>query len=149
MKVAGVTGESTNTHYAGWTDLLSMNAGLGNDRSHGRPGPSKSIASDISCMAYMDKASSGLMQKCAEGANIPKVEFAFIKMGGEQAEYLRITIEDVYVTQVQISNSPDTHPTFHYSFNFARMKMDYKPQTERGTPGGGTSATWDINRNKP
>lgn len=149
MKVAGVTGESTNAQYPGWTDLLSLDAGLTNTRSHGTPGPSKSSASDVSCTAYMDKATSGLTQKCADGANVPKVEFAFIKMGGEQAEYMRLTIEDVYVTQVHMVSSPGEHPTFQYSFNFARLKIDYKPQTERGAPGGATSATWDINRNKP
>jgi type VI secretion system secreted protein Hcp len=149
MKVAGVTGESTNAQYPGWTDLLSIDAGLKNDRTHEKSGPSKSSASDVSCTAYMDKATSGLMQKCALGSNVPKVEFAFIKMGGEQAEYMRLTIEDVYVTQVQMASGRGEHPIFNYSFNFARMKIDYKPQTERGSPGGGTSATWDINQNKP
>src|SRR5512134_3016710 len=92
MKAAGVTGESMNAAYKQWTDCRSVSFDLQNSRRHGSQGPSNSTAGDVVCMALVDNACTALTQKCASGANIPKVEFAFVKMGEQQVEYMRYTI---------------------------------------------------------
>lgn len=152
MKVAGVTGESQNAAYKQWTDVISVSQTIRSTRKHGATGPAISSAEDLTCTALLDNAAPALFQKCANGTNIAKVEFAFIKMGNVQWEYMRYTLEDVYVSSYRQSGNmaeEGGHPVVEYGFNFARMKVEYKQQTEKGSTGGASSATWDIKQNKP
>ena len=60
----------------------------------------------------------------------------------------------VFVSQPGVyrsnSGNQEAQDVITYSFQAAKMKMEYKPQqTKGGTLGGANEATWDVKKNTP
>jgi type VI secretion system secreted protein Hcp len=152
MRVDGVTGESKDSNHTGWTSIQSYSWGAsqpGSMATGSGGGQGKVAFSDMSVIAPIDKASAAVLKYCANGKHLPQVEISVCKAGGQQVEYLRITLSEVLVTSVQqnAANSNDS-VLVTYTFQAAHVKKQYWEQTDQGSRGSESTVGWDIKKNQ-
>jgi type VI secretion system secreted protein Hcp len=151
LKVEGVEGESTHEGHRNEIDVLSWNWGVSNSGSFGSGGgggAGKATFSDISITKTLDKSSPILFKMCATGQHIEEVKLKGSKILTNKKiseDYYTITLSDVVVSSYQQSGSSgDQIPTESISFNFAKIKVEYKPQNPDGTLGDPVIAEYDL-----
>jgi type VI secretion system secreted protein Hcp len=98
----------------------------------------------------MNKASPKLFLACATGEHIKKAVLTCRKAGGEQQEFLLVTMTDLLVSSYQTGGSghSDIVPTDQISLNYSKIEFEYKPQDEKGKVGGPIKAGYDLKLNK-
>jgi len=152
LKVDGVEGESPDHNHKGEIELLSFSYGATQPGSAGHGGGSgigKVQVHDFHFSKYMDKASPKLFEFCATGKHTPKVVLTCRKAGGDQQEYLIVTLSEVIVSSIQNSGSGgDSLPTESVTLNFSKIEISYKAQDEKGNLTGVVKAGWDLSKNQ-
>jgi type VI secretion system secreted protein Hcp len=104
---------------------------------------------DISFTKGIDKATPKLILACATGQHIPKAAMAMRKAGGDQKEYLKITLEDVMVSSYSTSGAGGGEsPTESISLAFGKITFEYFEQDNKGTTTSSGKAGWDVKQNK-
>jgi type VI secretion system secreted protein Hcp len=89
------------------------------------------------------------MKYCLTGKHIDQAVLTIRKAGGNPLEYLKITMSDVIVTQVQPSGSnTDDGIREQVRLSFAKVKQEYVVQNAQGGSGGAVTAGYDIKLNK-
>ncbi len=166
LNLDGIKGESADDKHKGEIDIMSFSWGAtntGTNVSGGGGGAGKVSFEDIHITKTVDKSSPLLMLACASGQHIKSAVLACRKAGGEQQEYLKITLTDVLVSSYQSgghghdvagNSSADNGQTFGpvptdtISLNFAKITYEYKPQKPDGSLDSAVNAGWDIKANK-
>jgi len=152
LKIDGVEGESPDGKHKGEIELLSFSYGATQPGSAGHGGGSgigKVQVQDFHFSKYLDKASPKLFEFCATGKHTPKVVLTCRKAGGEQQEYLKLTLSEVIVSSIQNSGSGgDSLPTESVTLNFSKIEIEYKGQDEKGNLTGVVKAGWDLSKNQ-
>ena len=151
MKAAGSDGESVNSAYKNWTHCTSFAWGASQPSSMERGGGGSAgigTFADLVVTAMMDKAYPDLLEKCSNGKHLDKLELAGAKMGGNQWEYMKITLENVLVTSVSVSGSEGAEVIVAYGFQASKLQAEYSPQTSKGTKGSTITKMWDVKTNK-
>lgn len=156
LKVDGIEGESTHPNHGNEIEVLSWSWGVSNSGSFsggGGGGAGKASFSDISITKTLDKSSPKLFLATASGEHIKEVKLAGSttlspdKKDTKSQDYYIITLTDVIISSYQTGGSSgDVVPTESVSFNFAKIKVEYKPQKPDGTLGDTISEEWDIAR---
>ncbi|MFO1305425.1 MAG: type VI secretion system tube protein Hcp [Burkholderiales bacterium] len=150
LKCSGCTGESENKEYTNWTHCSSFSWGVSQPSSMERGGGGSAglgTFADLVVTAMMDKAYPDILEKCASGDHLGKVELAGAKMGGNQWEYMKITLEDVLVTSVSVSGSDGAEVIVAFGFQGSKLTAEYSPQTAKGTKGATIPKKWDVKKN--
>jgi type VI secretion system secreted protein Hcp len=152
LKIEGIPGESKDGKHKDWIDVLAWSWGASNSgtaRFGGAPGPGKANVQDMSFTKYIDKASPELFLRCCNGKHIPESTLIVRKASGDSPlEYLTITMTDVMVTSYSTGGSGgEDRLTENLSLNFAKVKVLYKEQTEKGTVGDQPQTGWDMQAN--
>jgi type VI secretion system secreted protein Hcp len=152
MKLDGIDGESKDNSHKGEHDVLAWSWGMsqsGSAHVGGGAGAGKVNVQDLSFTKYIDKGSPDLMLNCCNGKHIPKATLVVRKAGGDSPlEYLKVTMEEVLVSSVSTGGSGgEDRLTENVTLNFARVKVDYKEQTEKGAVGATPKMGWDIEKN--
>ena len=104
---------------------------------------------DLAFVHNVDRASPNLMKFCLTGKHIAEAVLTVRKAGGSPLEYLKITMTDVVITNVQPSgSSSDETIKENVSMAFAKVKQEYTVQNQQGGSGGAVTAGFDIKLNK-
>lgn len=152
MKFDGIDGESKDDKHKGEHDVLAWSWGMsqsGSAHIGGGAGTGKVSVHDLSFTKYIDKGSPDLMLNCCQGKHIDKATLTVRKAGGDPLEYLKIAMEEVIVSSVSTGGSGgEDRLTENITINFAKVKVDYKEQTEKGSVGATPKMGWDIQANK-
>jgi type VI secretion system secreted protein Hcp len=153
LKLDTIDGESTDDKHKGQIDVESWSWGesnQGSSRSGGGGGAGKVSMQDFSFAMKMNKASPKLMLACATGQHIKEAVLTCRKAGGQQENFLVVTMTDLLVSSYQTGGSGhgDIVPIDQISLNFATVKLEYKEQKADGTPGGPVTAGYDVKANK-
>jgi type VI secretion system secreted protein Hcp len=153
LKIDGIEGESFDSKHKNEIDLESWSWGETQTGTHaggGGGGAGKVSMQDFHFVMKYNKSSPKLFQACASGQHIPKAVLTCRKAGGEQEEYLKVTMSDLLVSSYQSGGSAgrDVIPTDQISLNFSKVEFEYKEQTEKGTLSGTVKAGWDLKANK-
>jgi len=153
LKLDGVPGESGDSKHKGEIDVESWSWGETQSGTHvggGGGGAGKVSMQDFHFVMKMNKASPTLFLKCAGGDHIQKAVLTCRKAGGQQQEYLLITMSDLLVSSYQTGGSAhgDVVPTDQISLNFTKIELDYKEQDAKGNLQGATKAGWNVKENK-
>lgn len=153
LKIDGVEAESADAKHKGSIDLESWSWGETQAGTSGRgsgAGAGKVQSQDFHFVKKLDKASSVLFIGCATGHHYKTAVLTARKAGGEQQEYLKITMEDVLISSYQVGGSAhgDVVPTDQVSLNFAKLEISYKEQKPDGTLGGEVKQKYDFAANK-
>jgi type VI secretion system secreted protein Hcp len=152
LKIEGIQGESTDSKHKAEIEVQSFSFGetQAGSASHGSgAGAGKVQMQDFHFVTQFSKASPSLFLACATGQHIKKAELFCRKAGGKQEEFLKITLSDLIVSSYQTGGSghSDIIPTDQFSFNYAKLEMEYKEQKPDGSVGGATKAGWDLKAN--
>ncbi|QHA89083.1 Hcp family type VI secretion system effector [Serratia rhizosphaerae] len=152
LKVDGVSGESQDSGHKGWIDVSGFDLGAtqpGNMHVGNGGGAGKVHYDDLVIYTNVDRATPTLFQYAASGKHISKVELAIHKAGGENIEYLRLTLEDVLVTEARYEGDlrQSIVPVI-YKFQAAKVLHKYWEQTDKGGKGAEVSAGWNIKENQ-
>lgn len=153
LKIDGIDGESSDHKHKNEIELQSWSWGETNSGSHGTGaggGAGKVSMQDFHFVMTMNKATPKLMLACAGGDHIKEAKLTCRKAGKEQQEFLTITFNDLLISSYQTGGSggADIVPTDQISFNYTKMKMEYKEQLPNGTLGSAVTAGWNVKENK-
>lgn len=104
LKLTGIEGEAADASHSKEIEVLTwewsvkqpsnMHAGRGG-------GAGKATVEDLTFEHYVDCATPNLVQYCLTGKHIGSAVLTMRKAGGKPLEFLRITMEDVLITQVK------------------------------------------------
>jgi type VI secretion system secreted protein Hcp len=152
LDLDGVKGESVDKAHKDKIDILAWQWGLSNTGTfhHGSGGGAgKASFNDITITKYIDAASPNIMLFCANGKHFAKGQIIVRKAGGDSAlEYLTISFEKVLVTVYQTGGGGGQERlTENLGLNFAKVKVEYTPQSDKGGKGTPQVFSWDISAN--
>jgi type VI secretion system secreted protein Hcp len=153
LKLAGCDGESIATGHENEIELIGWNWAVSNQGSSsmgGGSGTGKASFHDLRITKYVDKATATLMGNCAKGKHFTTAVLTCRKVGGDApVEYLKIDMEQVFVSGIEHGGSPSDELTVEdVTFNFAKVDVTYKPQSAQGTAAGSVPFKWDIRKNQ-
>lgn len=152
LKLDGVEGESKTKGHEKEIEILSWGFGASNASSAhlgGGSGVGQVSVQDLSISTYLDKASTPLMKLLMTGKHIDKAVLSCNKASGNDKaadhEYLKITMEHVYVTNKNWSgNGGDSPPMVSFTLSFKKVEIEYKEQTEKGGKGANPKASFNV-----
>jgi type VI secretion system secreted protein Hcp len=152
LKINGIDGESMDADHKNeievlnwqWQILQESNMHMGSGGGSG-----KATVKDLSFTHYVDRSSPNLMKFCLTGKHIPESKLVVRKAGGSPLEYLKITMTDVVITNVQPEgSSTEERVKEKISMSFAKVKQEYTVQNQQGGSGGAVTAGYDMKLNK-
>jgi type VI secretion system secreted protein Hcp len=152
LKIDGIKGESTDkvhkdsieieSYSFGGTQSASFSSGSGG-------GAGKVALQDIHFTKKLDKASANLFLNMCNGAHIKEATLTCRKAGGEQQDYLTVTLSDVLVSSYQDGGSSGALiPMDQFSLAFSKIKIEYKEQKADGSLGAAATVGWDVKANQ-
>ncbi|WP_454764514.1 Hcp family type VI secretion system effector [Cupriavidus campinensis] len=152
LKLTGIEGEAMDASHAKEIEVLTwewsvkqqsnMHAGSGG-------GAGKATVEDLVFEHYVDRATPNLVQYCLTGKHIANAVLVMRKAGGKPLEFLRITMEDVLVTQVKPAHNVNMRaPREEVSLSFSRVRQEYVVQNASGSSAGTVSMGYDVKANK-
>ncbi len=152
LKIAGIDGESQDAAHKNEIDVGSWEWQVlqeANMQQGSGGGSGKATVKDLSFVHSVDRASPNLMKFCLTGKHIPEAVLTVRKAGGTPLEYLKITMNDVVITNVQpAGSSQDEIIKERVNLAFAKIKQEYTVQNQQGGSGGAVTAGYDIKLNK-
>jgi type VI secretion system secreted protein Hcp len=152
LKIDGIEGEATDAKHKSEIDVESWSWGETQTGSaaHGAGGGAGKVSmQDFHFVMRVNKASPKLMLACATGQHIKKADLTCRKAGGDQQEYLKITLSDLLVSSYQTGGSTgDIVPTDQISLNFAKIEFEYKEQKADGSLGSPVKTGYNLKENK-
>jgi type VI secretion system secreted protein Hcp len=152
LKINGIDGESMDSAHKNeieiltwdWQILQESNMHMGSGGGSG-----KATVKDLNFVHYVDRSSPNLMKFCLTGKHIPEAKLVVRKAGGSPLEYLKLTMTDVVITNVQpMGSNAEERVKEKVSLSFAKVKQEYTVQNQQGGSGGAVTAGYDIKLNK-
>ena len=150
LKVKGVEGETKAKGHEKEIEISSWSWGVSNSSSSqtgSGAGKGKAVPQDLVVTAVYGKQSANLAQRCAAGKHIEEVKLFARKSGGEQEDYLVITMETVFISSVQFSGAQSGDAFETASMTYKKIKFEYKEQDEKGQLKAGPEFSWDLETN--
>jgi type VI secretion system secreted protein Hcp len=153
LKIGDIKGESTDDKHKDEIELESFSWGLTQAGTSGRgagAGAGKALPQDFHFVKKMDKSSPVLFMGCATGQHHAKAVLTVRKAGGQQMEYLKITMEEAMVSSYQVAatSGGDAVPVDQVSLNFSKLEIAYSPQKQDGSLAAAASQKYDFAANK-
>jgi len=141
----GIEGESTEKLHVGCIDVLAWSWGMsqsGTTHVGAGGGTGKASFQDLSVTKYIDKATTDLMLKTANGKHIPDATLEVWEYCCDTPyNMLTISMDDLIVTSVSTGGSNgESRFTENVTLNFAKFKVEYTPSDKSPTKEMG----WDI-----
>jgi len=151
LKIEGVEGEAVDHKHGKEIDVLSWSWGMSQSGSMhvgGGGGAGKVAIQDLAFTKYVDRSSPNLINTCCTGKHYPKATITVRKAGDKPVEYLIITMTDVIVTSISTGGSGgEDRLTENVSLNFAKVEVQYTPQTKDGSAGASVETGFNIEEN--
>lgn len=151
MDIPPIKGESKDKTHKDKMDVLAWSWGMSNSgTAHvgGGAGAGKVNVQDLSFTKWIDVASCDLQKFCCNGKHLAKATLIVRKAGENPLEYITIEMTDVLITAVSTGGSGgEDRLTENVTLNFAKVKVQYKSQSEKGTVDKTPDYTWNIAEN--
>ncbi len=110
--------------------------------------PTPATADDFDFVAAVNKASPLLFQAASKGEHFSKAVLHVRKAGGDQQDFLKVTLQDVLVSSVQTRSINESLPLEEVSLTFSRIQEVYVPTLDDGRPGTPVIAQWNLTPNR-
>lgn len=150
LKLDGIKGESQDAKHKGEIDILSWGWAVNQQTvvgAGGGAGAGKVQVSDLKITKKVDASSPNLVASCCGGKHFKTATLTVRKAGGDQQDYLKLNLEEVFITSVVPEGIQDDVPTELLSLNFGKFKYAYSPQKADGTLEAAVEAGWDVKKN--
>ena len=154
LKIDGIPGGSTDAKHRNEIDIESFSWGASNPGSaaHGGGGGAGKVSmQDFHFTTRVSRASPQLFLACASGEHIKEALLTVRKAGGEQADFLKVTMSDLLVSSWKQEGNESADADVaqdQVSLNFSKIRMEYRMQDAKGTLGDWVGAGWDVGRNE-
>ena len=152
LKLDGIEGESQDAKHKDEIEVLNWNWRMSQSaamHAGSGGGAGKAEIGDLQFEHRLDRASPNLMRMCLTGKHIAKAALTVRKAGGDPLDYLKLTMDDVLITQVNPSVSVgDEGGREVVALSFAKVNQEYQVQNAQGGPGGAVTAGYDIKGNQ-
>jgi type VI secretion system secreted protein Hcp len=147
-----IKGESVVDGHEDEIQVLSWSWGMSQTGTTHRGtggGAGKVDVQDLSFTHYVDTASPNFILACCNGKHFKEAVLTVRKAGEKPLDYLTITMTDVIITSVSPGGaSGDEMITANVTMNFAKYKLSYQPQDNKGAKAGGAiEVEYDIAKN--
>jgi type VI secretion system secreted protein Hcp len=153
LKIDDIAGESVDSKHKDWIEVQSWSWGMsqtGSAHSGTGSGTGKVSVQDLSVVKYVDRATPNLMKMCCNGKHFKKAELRVRKAGGDPLVYVKIELTDGIVSGVSSAGGTgDERLTETVTLNFATVRYEYTPQSNKGPGDGVVPMDWDIKKNAP
>ena len=154
LKLDGIKGESADKVHKGEIDIVSFSWGAKNattiSSATGGAGAGKAQFDKIHFVKKADASTPLLVQACMSGQHIKNGTFVVRKAGGSQLDYLKLTLNVLFVTDFQQQGSPkgDEIPLEEVTMAVGSIVVQYQQQGADGKAQGGPSVTsWNQVKN--
>lgn len=141
LKIADLKGDSIDKSHPDEIHVLSWGWGMsqmGTTHYATGGGAGKAEVSDLQISHWVDSATPGLMSACCKGTHFDEAVLTMRKAGENPLDYLIITMTDCIITSVQPSGSSGGDQAIEtFMINFAKYKVSYQPQDNKGAKKGG------------
>jgi type VI secretion system secreted protein Hcp len=154
IQIDGVKGESTDEKHKDWISVFSFSHGLsqqgsGSVNSAGAKNAGKCDHHDFTITKRLDKSSPVLNKHCCDGKHFPKAVIEICRSGGQKEWILKYTLEKVAVSSTNIGGGQGQEvPMETVSFQYSKIKWEYRPFDDAGKPGGVVPSEFDLSTNK-
>ena len=146
LKLATITGESTDSKHAEEIDLLSWSFAAhqtGTSNTGGGSGAGRVSIQDLTITKKVDKSSPILFALCCSGQHLESGALTVRKAGGDALEYLIVKMEHVLITGFQTTGSDGQDQLVEQvTLSFKRVGLVYTPQLDDGTGGPEVAGGW-------
>jgi len=152
IKIGDIKGESEDDKHKEKIDVLSWSWGLSNSGSAqigGGGGTGKVSVQDLTFTKYVDSSTPPLLLAGSNGKHYPEANLIVRKAGENPVEYIKLKMTDVIITSVSTGGSGgEDRLTETVTLNFAKVALDYTPQSKDGKAGTAIPYNWDIAGNE-
>lgn len=152
IELSNTPGSSTDSRHAGWIDVHACSFGAHQSTSAQTGGGSsvgKALFEDFSFVKFVDKATPNLLKHCASGKHLDKLVLSVCKSGGEQQEYMKVTLKEVFITSVNmISNTESPRMMEKVTCSYGEVSVECKDQKADGSLGAAVTGGWNVKQNK-
>jgi type VI secretion system secreted protein Hcp len=152
LRIDGIPGESTDDKHKDAIDVESWSWGATQvgTTAGGTGGAGRVSIQDFNFVARTNKASPILFLSCASGKHISKAVLTARKSGGQQEEFLTLTLSDLLISSYQTAGSEtaDTVPLDQVSVNFTKVEFEYRTQKADGSLAAPVKTGWDVKQSK-
>lgn len=132
MKLGDIKGESTDQGHKDWILIESFSSGVTRTVGSGAKDQQRSRAStvlqDYVVVRELDKSSVPLWLTCVNGTPVKEVEIHLCtQVAGKDEPYLKIKLEDVYVTSYSLHGTKhaEPQPTEQITLNCTNVETTY------------------------
>jgi type VI secretion system secreted protein Hcp len=152
LKIDGIDGESQDDKHKGEihiTSFLMAASNAGSGGSNQGSGVGKAKIHDIHITKEVDKSSPNLFINCLTGKHHPKATITARKAGEKPHEYLKITLEEVFLSGYHLTaKKSGAMPVENFSLNFATVEQEHKVQKPDGSAGPANKKKFDAKKHK-
>jgi type VI secretion system secreted protein Hcp len=151
LKIDGIDGESTDSKHKGEIELASFSWGVSQSGQAGRGGgrgAGKAQFQDFHFVARTTKASPKLFLACASGQHVKSALLTCRRAGRDRLEFIKYKLSEVLVSSFVSGGSTPEEPFDQVSLNFAKLELEYVPQSKSGKAEAAVKAAWDLKANK-
>lgn len=152
LKIDGIEGKSEDDKHKNEIQIKSFSMGASNAGSGGSnsgSGVGKARIHDIHITKEVDKSTPNIFINCVSGKHHPKGIITARKAGEKPHEYLKITLEEVFISGYQLHAKDGGHiPTESFSLNFATIEQEHKIQKADGSSGAANKKKFDVKKHK-
>jgi type VI secretion system secreted protein Hcp len=129
LQLGDIQGESTARGHEKWIDIVSWSWGVTNPTTVGAGNigltAGRANVAELNLMKFADSATPRLLDAACKGTHFPAATLA-VRRSSDGLEYLKIRIEEISVTSVQLSTGGE-RPAESVGLSFARVVVDYIP----------------------
>ena len=151
LKIDGIEGDSTDVDHENEIDVHSWSWGVTQSglSSGSGGGAGKASFEEFHFVSRISKASPALFLACASGSHIQSATLTGLRGAGKgrNAEFLKVTMEDVLISSFSPDDSEDDEAMQSVSLTYGRFEMEFRPSST-GAPQPSVTAGWDIKLNK-
>ncbi|ALU89494.1 type VI secretion system tube protein Hcp [Herbaspirillum rubrisubalbicans] len=138
--------EMTSVHF-GMKQQMTTDVS-NNARTSGRP-----VITDITCVKYIDNASTLLYDRCLRayplGTSAKCTSIFLLRNSGDQlACLMKIDLYNAMVSEIQTQTHPNDMPTEQFKINFTDIMWTYYPQANDTSVGGMLMKGWSVRQNQ-
>lgn len=147
LKLGDIKGESLDDKHKGEIDVLAWSWGESDNTAASRRSRAGRTApdciQDLSLTKFVDRATPDIIMDAVLGRIINQGTLTLRKAGGQQQEYLTLTLTDISISSYSTGGSGgEDRITENVTLHFQKMEGTYRQQQADGTLG--PPITWTV-----
>jgi type VI secretion system secreted protein Hcp len=135
-------GHTDDIIVSGWNWGITAGSALGDTQATARRSYSA-----LTVVKSIDSASTALMSALATNDEVKEAKLALRRAGGDQEDYLTITLKGARITSLQHRGDDDGGTSEVVTIAFTEVEVEYRSQKATGVRGGAFTFTDSLPRN--